>query len=45
VALETKLSLIPLAYAMAFTVVVLLTVSGALYSVPAVSLGVLPSVV
>ena len=41
----TELVVIPLLYAIAFTVVVALTVIGLLYSVPAVWLGVLPSVV
>jgi hypothetical protein len=41
----TLLFVKPLAYATALSVVVALTVTGPLYSVPTVSLGVVPSVV
>jgi hypothetical protein len=45
VAVATALSGIPVAYAIALIVVVLLTVTGPLYRVPVVSLGLVPLVV
>ncbi len=44
-AVETELSVRPTAYATALNVAALLSGTGALYTVPTVELGVLPSVV